>query len=135
MAEVENVSFPTRKEHGGVREEIDTVETYSESARGCGVEALVTAGDVADSREVILIPCLDLPEEAKRRVVADEEGRCMTDSNCRWASVGCIRTSRVAALRLLGERRRTMLWAGTLRSRLPLRSTMAGTGGWGLPRE
>jgi hypothetical protein len=72
MAKVEHVNFPTRKEHRSVREEIDTVETYSESTGCCRVEALVTAGDVANSREVILVPSLDLPD-TKRRVVADEE--------------------------------------------------------------
>jgi hypothetical protein len=74
-AEVENMNFPTREEHGSVRQEIYAVETDSESARSRGIEALVTASDVTNSRKVILIPSLDLPNQAKRRVVADQESR------------------------------------------------------------
>jgi hypothetical protein len=69
------MNFPTREEHGSVRQEIYAVETDSESARSRGIEALVTASDVTNSRKVILIPSLDLPNQAKRRVVADQESR------------------------------------------------------------
>jgi hypothetical protein len=75
MAEVENVNFSTGKQQRSVGEEIDTVETDSESTSGCGVEALVTSGNIANRLEVILIPFPNLPKEAKRRVVADEKSR------------------------------------------------------------
>jgi hypothetical protein len=35
----------------------------------------VTAGDLADSLKVVLIPCRDFPGNAKPRVVADEQRR------------------------------------------------------------
>jgi hypothetical protein len=69
------VNFATRKEYWSIREEIYTVETYSESARGCGVEALVTGGDLADGHEVSLFAFPDLAAEAKPRVVTNEERR------------------------------------------------------------
>jgi hypothetical protein len=75
MTEVKNVNFPTRKEHRSISEEIDTVEPDAEPPRSCGIVPLVTAGEVADSLEVILILCLGFPADAKLRVVADEESR------------------------------------------------------------
>jgi hypothetical protein len=75
VAEIKNVNFSAREEHGRVSEEIDAVEPDSESTRSCGIEAFVTTGDVADSREVVLILCLDLRADSKLRVVADEESR------------------------------------------------------------
>ena len=58
------MNLSTGKKHRGVREEVDAIETYSESTRSCGTESLVTAGDLTDSREVVL---------TKPRVVADEK--------------------------------------------------------------
>jgi len=65
VAEIKNVNFSTREEQRSVSEEIDAVEPDSESTCSCGVEALVTTGDVADGRKVILISCWDLPGDAK----------------------------------------------------------------------
>ena len=67
------MNLSTGEEHRRVREEVDAVETYSESTRSCGIESLVAAGDFTDSREVVLIPCRDLPDNAKPCVVADEK--------------------------------------------------------------
>jgi hypothetical protein len=75
MAEVEDVNFPTGKQQRSVGEEVDAVEADSESTSGCGVEALVTAGDIADRLEVILISFPNLPAEAERRVIADQKCR------------------------------------------------------------
>ena len=67
------MNLSTGKEHRGVREKVDAIETYSESTRSCGIESLVAAGDFTDGREVVLILCQDLPNNAKPRIVADEK--------------------------------------------------------------
>jgi hypothetical protein len=62
MAQVKNVNFPAREQDRRISEEIDAVEADTESTRSRGIEAFVAAGDIAYSREVVLISRLNLPD-------------------------------------------------------------------------